>query len=150
MYHPDVFSSAYNGFRDPTTFVEAYVSPSVTQCVYPDLKTRMIEHSWCQNAPSFVNNNVSGVTTPFPYNASAAATGLAMFFDGSVRRLRNQDAIDDDQQLFQTSGGRLWTRTSPLGGTGYLPEQAIGGGPRTSHTTLTIDGILGRDVLTTR
>lgn len=150
MYHPDVFGSAYGGYRNPNSFAEGYISPTVTQCAYPDLKTRMIEHSWNVNAPSFVDNSLGGSYTAFPYNASAAAHGLAMFFDGSVRRLRNVDAIADDASLFEASGARLWSRGTPFGEAGYLASQALDSGPRTSHTTLTIDGILGRDRLSTR
>lgn len=148
MYHPDVFGAAYDGYRAPTTFAEAFAPPTVTQCSHPDLKTRMIEHNWNLNAPSYADFSVTNSLKQPPFNASAAASPLSMFFDGSVRRLRNVDAIADDESLFQTSGGRLWSRTTPFGQAGYLGSQAIDNGPRTSHTTLTIDGLLGRDALT--
>lgn len=150
MFHPDVYGATFDGYRAPTSFPEAYTAPAVTQCIHPELKTRMIEHNWNLNSPSYAEFAVTNALKQPPYNASSKASPLSMFFDGSVRRLRNVDAIADDESLFQASGGRLWSRTSPLGTQGYLGLQAIDSGPRTSHTTLTIDGLLGRDVLTVR
>jgi type II secretory pathway pseudopilin PulG len=149
MWHPDVLSSAYGGFRDPNTFAAGYASPSVTQCLYPDLKTRLIEHHWCDNppAPTFPSFGSSADPAPYLFNSSVAAAPQSLFFDGSVRRLSNQQAVADDEALFESSGQRLWSRTTPMGPAGYMPSFAADDGPRTNHTILTIDGILGRDVL---
>jgi type II secretory pathway pseudopilin PulG len=145
MWHPDVLGSAFGGFRDPNTFAAGYASPSVMQCLYPDLKTRLIEHNWCDGPPG---STVSGSTSAaYPFNASAVVAPQSLFFDGSVRRLSNQQAIADDEALYESSGKQLWSRTTPLGPQGYLPQFGLDDGPRTNHTILTIDGILGRDVL---
>ncbi|MBL9149974.1 MAG: type II secretion system protein [Phycisphaerae bacterium] len=146
MYHPDVFGSAFGGFRSPDTFAEGYASPSVTQCRYPALKTRMIEHDWCHGTPSWRNPGFTG-QEPHYFNASAEAAPLSLFFDGHIARVSNAQVIAEDQALFESSGQRLWSRTTPFGPTGYFGNVAVDGSGKTSHTILTIDGILGRDTL---
>lgn len=49
MYHPQVLSySASTGgrWKSPNTCFASYTSPTVSQCAYPERKTRMIEHNW--------------------------------------------------------------------------------------------------------
>lgn len=151
MWHPDVLSDAYGGYRDPNTFIDGYASPTVTQCLHPDLKTRLIEHNWCDGAPSMVTSNtVSSIYSSgaYTFNSSASVAPLSLFFDGHIARLPNSKAIADDQALFDSSGLRLWSRTTPLGENGYYVAPQFDDSPRTSHTILTTNGILGRDVLT--
>ncbi|MFO0827767.1 MAG: hypothetical protein U0572_06405 [Phycisphaerales bacterium] len=147
MFHPSVFGAAFGGYRNPDTFADAYVSPSVTQCAYPDLKTRSIEHNWNRSSPGISNPNFAGGLEPFYFNASSEACPLSLFFDGHIARLPNSQAIADDQALFEASGQRLWSRSTPLGSNGYFGAQMLDTSPKTSHTILTIDGILGRDIL---
>jgi hypothetical protein len=147
MYHPGVLAHANDGYKDPNTFPEAYVSPTVSQCAYPELKTRMIEHQWNVGAPSFGTNVGTSIKDAWLFNSSALASPNGFFFDGHVSRVSNAQAIADDKALFDSTGQRLWSRTTPLGELGYRNGSATEG-ERTSHTILTIDGILGRDLLT--
>jgi hypothetical protein len=147
MWHEDVLSSAHNGYRDPNTFAEGYASPAVSVCAYPDLKTRVIEHNWNLNPPNHERASFDGAYTveAWAFNASSTVSPQAIFFDGRVDRIANRQAIDDDQALFEASGQQLWSRTTPLGADGYRVSDCLD--ERTNHTILTIDGILGRDVL---
>ena len=147
MYHPQVLASANGGYKNPNTFVDGYVSPTVSQCAHPDLKTRMIEHNWNVGAPSFGVDLSPTYQESWVFNTSALASPNGFFFDGHVTRIPNAQAIADDNAVFKASGSRLWSRTTPFGEQGYRIGQPLES-ERTSHTILTIDGILGRDVLT--
>lgn len=144
MYNPEVLANANGGYRNPNSFAEGYNSPTVSQCLHPDLKTRMIEHNWNVGSPSFTE--ASGNEWIFNYSSLASPSGF--FFDGHIGRIRNAQAIADDEALFQASGARLWSRTTPFGTAGYGAWQSSPEAVRTSHTILTLDGILGRDLLT--
>jgi hypothetical protein len=148
MYNPAVFASENGGFKNPNTFAEGYVSPTVSQCAHPDLKTRIIEHNWNVGAPSFSANPNQSFEADWLFNYSSLAAPNGFFFDGHVTRIRNAQAIADDEAVFQANGTRLWSRTTPFGELGYGQWQPSPEATRTSHTILTIDGILGRDVLT--
>ena len=83
MLNPDVFRApSAGGYQapDPATFPEAWRSPSVTACVYPDLKTRMIEHNWFRDPPSPFNPYFSNGTTPWMFNQGLAARPCTLFF----------------------------------------------------------------------
>lgn len=146
MYHPGVLAAANGGYQDPNSFVEGYISPTVAQCSYPDLKTRMIEHNWNDGAPSMLDGPASTERPGWLFNASRLASPNGFFFDGHVARVSNDQAILDDDELYQTSGQRLWSRTTPFGTLGYGASTSMEA-ERTSHTILTVDGILGRDLL---
>ena len=148
MMNPEILASANGGYRNPDTFVEGYTSPSVAQCVYPELKTRMIEHHWNVGAPSFSALPPTNEPPGWLFNASVLASPNGFFFDGHVGRIRNAHAMADDAQRQQTEGIGLWSRTTPLGEAGYVIGEPTPEGVTTSHTILTIDGILGRDLLT--
>ena len=47
----------------------------------------------------------------------------------------------------QNKGDGLWSRDTPLGNNGYLGDYAYDDRVSTSHTILTTDGILGRDLI---
>jgi hypothetical protein len=153
MYNPEVLAAANGGFRNPNSFVEGYVSPPVAQCTYPDLKTRMIEHHWTVGAPSFANTSTINEYSGWIFNASQRASPNAVFFDGRIGRIANADAMADDAARQASEGIGLWSRTTPFGASGYRGPN--GGSPSpegttTSHTILTLDGILGRDLLSVR
>ncbi len=153
MSNPEVLAAANGGFRNPNSFAEGYVSPAVSQCTYPDLKTRMIEHQWNTAAPSYSDSPSVGAASGWIFNASRLASPNAIFFDGRVGRIANADAMADDAARQATEGVGLWSRTTPFGASGY---RGLGGGDispegiTTSHTILTLDGILGRDLLSVR
>jgi hypothetical protein len=145
MYNPTTLAAS--GFVSPDVYAEGYVSPAVSACVYPDLKTRMIEHNWNYRAPAQGNSNFAGGAEPWYFNMSASASSQSIFFDGHVGRIRTATAVADDAAAQASSGVGLWHRGTPLGGAGYYGNQSLDL-TKNSHTILTIDGILGRDVLT--
>lgn len=151
MWHPSVLDKnplTGKWWRNPGSFFEGFVSPTVSQCVHPTLKTRMIEHHWNEGAPGPINLGIPGGQTPYVFNQGAAAAPLALWFDGSVDVLPTSAAAQDDAKVFSATRGEvgLWTRDTPLGVVGYAGESSYDG-TLVSHHVLTAKGIAGRDVL---
>ncbi|MHC5001702.1 MAG: hypothetical protein ACYTJ0_01125, partial [Planctomycetota bacterium] len=90
MYDPDVFRSpADGGFQSPDGLDDGYASPSVSQCLYPAQKSRMIEHHLLQTPrepcnPVFGSGTV-GECEPYYFNHDFRSIPLALFYDGHVR-----------------------------------------------------------------
>jgi prepilin-type N-terminal cleavage/methylation domain-containing protein len=148
MFDPRVFKQhSANGhnvaFTHPSTLPTGYRSPSVSRCRYPSLKTRMIEHSWLQQAPDQPTNPFfAGGKTPWFFNHGFNSSPACMFFDGHVELVGTQRAQQAEQRA-----GNLWSRSTPLGPNGYYGGQSFDFLVKTSFHILTIDGIEGRDVL---
>lgn len=159
MWPSEVLSAT--GFKNPNSLPGGYRSPAVGQSTYPDLKTRMLEHAWLQNAESPVNPNFSmqgpngetGVPEPWYFNHGYNSAPATMFFDGHISVTSVADAMEADARakgsaisgLVETG---LWHRSTPFGGDGYW------GGVYsydflvdTSYHILTTGGITGRDVI---
>lgn len=96
-------------------------------------------------APAATNPAYAGGYTPYYFNHGIDATPIAMFFDGSVDVLPNAQVVADDDTVQLGGGPGLWSRDA-LGVNGYYGAQSYDG-TIVSHHVLTIDGILGRDVL---
>ncbi|MBM4111538.1 MAG: hypothetical protein FJ254_09330 [Phycisphaerae bacterium] len=148
MWDPGVFRPASEGgFRNPSSYANAWQRQSLFGAAYPELKSLTFEHNWCQGgggpATSF------GTTTNRLYNASAASTPATLFYDGHVWLLPNANAIADDASLIQRGLDGLWSRDTPLGSFGYYGQLSIDGS-NTSHSVLTTKGILGRDLLSVK
>ncbi|MCA9284594.1 MAG: hypothetical protein KDA22_05245 [Phycisphaerales bacterium] len=157
LYNPDVLRPrSQGGFRSPSAFAPAYVSPTVSQAAYPSLKSRLIEHFWLRNPPGPCNPGFHDIyveqfspdCSPYLFSHGLEATPLAQFFDGSVSVLKTAQAVADDARILQSSNGLdgLWSRDTPLGASGYLGAFAVDG-TTTAHHVLTTGGILGRDRL---
>lgn len=136
---------AASGYKAAESYADGFVSPPVAACAHPDLKTRMIEHNWNHRPPSATNPNF--VDEPWHFNAGAVASTQSVFFDGHVGRILTGKAAADDAAVQAGSGIGLWHRGTPLGSNGYFGQFGFDG-IRNSHTILTVDGLLGRDVLT--
>jgi hypothetical protein len=149
MYHPGVFRRpSAGGFQDPNAgFIDSYRAPSIDQCTHPDLKTRMVEHSWLVNPPSPTNPNFSG-NEPWYFNHGITSRPGSLFFDGSVQEMTMKQAVSDDEAMRRATGfvDGLWSRDTPFGANGYFGGQAYDE-TRNSFHILTTDGILGRDFL---
>jgi hypothetical protein len=152
MYNPGVFRRpSLGGYQSPDAgFADAYRAPSLDQCVHPDLKTRMIEHSWLVNPPSPTNPNWA-VPEPYYFNHGITSRPGALFFDGSVQEMTMKQAVADDEAVRRSTNfvDGLWHRGTPLGANGYFGAQAFDD-TRNSFHILTTDGILGRDFLNRR
>jgi hypothetical protein len=154
MYHPDIFRSFEDGgWQDPDTLPWGYESPAVSQALYPDQKTRMIEHHWLQTPdggpcnPAFAPGTYGGCE-PYYFNLGFRSNPLALFYDGHVRGLSVMEAIQSDhqyrRQTFFVDG--LWSRDTPLGSSGYFGDLSFDLAD-TSYHILTTNGIRGRDTL---
>ena len=149
MFDPGVFRKpSEGGFQDPSEYVEAYRSPVVSRAMYPELKTRMLEHDWLRGAPTRYNPNAEELRTPWYFNQSIAAQPVTLFFDGSIDTLLTGEAYLDDLKVRESTGGvdGLWSQDTPFGEEGYF-GQFSEEGLSVSHHVLTTDGIRGRDLL---
>ena len=146
------------GWQDPRDLTGGYASPSVDQCLHPDLKTRMVERWWIDGAPSRFNpffdtgaddGQVNRGVVPGAHwfsNLGHEARSQTLFFDGSIATVRTGDAYEDDLRHQKTSGGDgLWSRDTPMGTDGHYGDMGIDAA--TSFHLLTTDGIRGRDLL---
>jgi hypothetical protein len=147
MWHPDVMRGAsQGGFRNPSSFPEAFERQPLFGAAHPDLKSLVFEQHWNQGGQQPASGQGLAATSTFRYNQSAAATPITLFYDGHVWFLPNSVAIADDKALRARKLDGLWSRDTPLGADGYYGATSIDGST-TSHSVLTTDGILGRDVL---
>jgi type II secretory pathway pseudopilin PulG len=152
MFDPQVLASTANGgYTNPYGTADGFRSPHVSQAKHPALKTRVMEHAWCQNTPknrcnpAFTNGIYAGCE-PWYFNHGAASAPATLFFDGSTRLLPNSEVLASDAQLIKQSGEGVWHRGTPLGPEGYFGDISFDG-TIVSHHILTVDGILGRDTL---
>jgi prepilin-type N-terminal cleavage/methylation domain-containing protein len=148
MYAPDVMSSS--GFKNPNSMPGGYRSPAVGMAVYPDLKTRMLEHTWLQNAESSVNSNFAGGNEPWYFNHGYNSAPATLFFDGHVSMMGVGDAMESDARAKATAPGTLaekglWHRGTPIGT--YFGDESYDFLVNTSYHVLTTDGIQGRDTI---
>ena len=148
MYAPDVFANS--GFKNPNSLPGGYRSPAVGMATYPDLKTRMLEHSWLQNAESAVNSNFAGGNEPWYFNHGYNSAPATLFFDGHVSIMGVGDAMESDARAKATapagfSEKGLWHRGTPMGT--YFGGQSYDFLVNTSYHVFTTDGIQGRDTI---
>jgi prepilin-type N-terminal cleavage/methylation domain-containing protein len=141
------------GFQSPSTLPSGWKSPTADQARYPDLKTRMLEHHWLQNAQGDINPSFAGGDTPYYFNHGYNSAPATLFYDGHCRIFGVAEAMDaDSRHRNQTSNNPniqteygLWSRDSDLGGNGYYMNVAYDFLVETSYHILTTDGIFGRD-----
>ncbi len=141
LFSPGVFRArAQGGYQSPTQFADSMRTPSVTQCTYPSLKSRMCETGWFRNAPA------PGLS----FTAGLESSPLTLFFDGSVSSVRMADAQAQDFSVYDASptDEGLWTRETPFGKSGWDPMEQRFEGRASGFHVLTREGILGRDLLT--
>ena len=154
MFDPGVFRRpSEGGWQDPKDeYAKAYRAPAMHQARFADLKTQMVEKDWLRGSPSRFNEGLSGqyprLKNHWSYNHGVDASPLSLFFDGSVARINAGKATRHDAKVRQQNkGDGLWSRDTPLGNNGYLGDYAYEDRVSTSHTILTTDGILGRDLI---
>ncbi|HMN96057.1 MAG TPA: type II secretion system protein [Phycisphaerales bacterium] len=140
-------------YTNPASLAGGYRSPTSSQSQYPDLKTRILEHHWLQQKPnSDVNYFFAGGETPWYFNHGFNSAPVTCFYDGSVRVLGVGDAMDADSRArggaaaSPTNPG-LWSRDTPYGQNGYFYGQRYDFIVNTSFHILTLEGILGRDII---
>lgn len=146
LFDAAVFAAKADGVEPPSWDIRvkqpnSYRAPSVGQCRYPSLKTRMIEHNWLQNRPDRATNSFM-CGAPWTFNQGIASQPLSLFFDGHIESVHCERAMRDDSKT-----GGLWSRETPLGNKGYYGGQAFDGFVNTSFHILTTNGVEGRDIL---
>jgi prepilin-type N-terminal cleavage/methylation domain-containing protein len=138
-------------------------SPPVGAAHYPDLKTRVLEEAWLQNAPSDINPLFAGGQTPFKFNHGIRSAPCTLFFDGAVRVMGVQEAVKANQRARRQGNDSsgwgleeddevpsLWMTGLACDGPGdgYYENQSYGfSDERTSYHIMTRGGIQGRDTL---
>lgn len=136
------------GYKNPDTLAEGYKSPTVSQCTYPNLKTRMMEFRAvdvdCYPDPGDCPN--------YQFNQMFESRSLGLMFDGSVRIITPREAMESDRRAKVAAPGLylekgLWVRGTPLGSNGVGGAGAYDFLVDTNFHFLTGDGIAGRDIL---
>ena len=152
LWHPGVFRRpSQGGFRapGPSTFAQAFATPTAAACTYPSLKTRMMERRWRQNMTYLRNTAYAGEASNMFYNQGPMSQPGALFFDGHVSFVPiSRYKADDATVLAQTGTDGLWSRDTPFGARGVYGLGSVWTNVDSSPNLLTTDGILGRDLLT--
>ena len=158
MFNPNIFARpttpGASGYVNPWSRGGGFRSPAASQCRFPDLKTRMLEHHWLQARRAECNGNFAGgssyACTPYFFNHSWESSPMTLFYDGHVGSVGCRKAERADARIREQSNGAygLWSRDTPWGNDGYfLGDGYAGGQSDTSFHILTTEGILGRDIL---
>ncbi|MDY7110136.1 MAG: type II secretion system protein, partial [Planctomycetota bacterium] len=164
MGHPN--PDGTGGWKHPWHDLKVgFRSPSASQSLFPELKTRMLEHHWLQNRRAECNPGwVWGMyqyCEPYYFNHGWESVPMTLFYDGHVEGLGVREAIAADSRMCRQTGSDpadpdcwgLWSRDTPFGGSpsgpagGYFMEMSYDTLSFTSFHTLTTDGIRGRDKL---
>ncbi len=151
--HNDENDPTANGFTDPWSMPGGFRSPSFSQCLYPALKTHVLEHHWLQNAgadcnPGFTDGTYSGCE-PYYFNHAWESNPATLFYDGHVETVGVRGAMRADGAMRQQTRDEewgLWSHDTPWGLDGYLSAYGYDQA-QTSFHILTTDGIRGRDVI---
>jgi prepilin-type N-terminal cleavage/methylation domain-containing protein len=157
MFSPDVMrNDQKGGWQNPWSIAGGFRSPSASQCLFPTLKTRMLEHHWLQQRRSDCNPGFSGGTydgcEPYYFNHGWESVPVALFYDGHVEGVGTRQAEAADKQMraqTENQNWGLWSHDTALGAPpdgGYFMDVAYDF-IETSFHVLTTDGIRGRDVL---
>ncbi|MDY7107412.1 MAG: prepilin-type N-terminal cleavage/methylation domain-containing protein [Planctomycetota bacterium] len=159
MAHPG--PNETDGWKDPFSLPSGFRAPGLSQALYPDLKTHMLEHHWLQQRraecnPGFVDGTYDGCE-PYYFNHGWESVPVGLFYDGHVESIGAREAIAADSRMVaqtETEDWGLWSRDTPFGGTeepapdgGYFMEMSYDTLSFTSFHVLTTDGIRGRDKL---
>jgi type II secretory pathway pseudopilin PulG len=147
LFSPDVMANEdKGGWRDPWTIAGGMRTPSMSQALYPSLKTHMLEHHWLQNTQSPCNPafTSSDPCQPYYFNHSWQSTPVTLFYDGHVEPLGVREAEQADVRADSQSGYGLWSRDTEFGENGYFIDLGYDMA-ETSFHILTTDGIRGRD-----
>ena len=161
LFSPDVLSiNQQTGlyYTDPWDIPGGHRTPSMGSIRYPTLKTHMLEHPWLQNVRRVCNSAFSGNIfadncEPYYFNHGFESTPVTLFYDGHVRLMGTQEALNANRRHLGQAGYGLWSKDTTFGGD-YLPDSPGGyymeygyDFTSTSYHILTIDGSLGRDTL---
>jgi type II secretory pathway pseudopilin PulG len=169
MWSPDVMAwsrktgngaaASYGARPTRLTMPGAFKSPGAGLAQYPSLKWRMWEHQWLQNMEGGEVNPAFSTPTPWFYNQGYNSAPATLCFDGHTQVVSIAGIQqDNDLAIAQSAGasgtaavsGSLWFVCSG-GANAYYSTAAYDmlttGQGSCSAGILTVDGILGRDML---
>ncbi len=153
MAHPDPEGEG-GGWKDPWELPGAFRSPSLSQTLFPSLKTQTLEHHWLQSravecSPSYnIGTYMGGTCEPFYFNQAWVSSPVTLFYDGHVAPVGTREAMRADGRVREQTRNDdwgLWSNDTPWGSNGYLSDYGYDQA-NTSYHVLTTDGIRGRDV----
>ena len=127
-------------------------SDLVGSAQYPSLKWRMWEHQWLQNQQGGETNPAFGTPTPWFYNHGYNSAPCVMCFDGHIQ-LVSIAGVQQDNDLSQVQNKDNGSKPLYYGcnGKGYYSaasyDMLVVNKGAVSAGVLTVDGILGRDML---
>ena len=178
MFCPDVLGAkkgciSFSGTGATGLLPASFRSPSVGQAGFPDLKTRMLEHSWLQNKEGPDFNPKFSTDVPYFFNQCVNSAPGTLFFDGHVGLSGCNDSMDANAQVraSNTDAGStkkekglfvtdtLAVLPGPWSGYGGYFTGADGQDGaefnfdtqvNTSLHVFTTDGILGRDFISAK
>ena len=165
MRHPGPLES--DGWDDPYGLAAGLRCPSFSHCLYPALKTHMLEHQWLQQRRGVCNPNFEGGTydgcEPYYFNHGWESAPVALFYDGHIESVGVSQAIAADSRMCRQTdtdpdgidAWGLWSRDTPFYGSkgtdgpegGYFMDTSYDNLAYTSFHVLTTDGIRGRDII---
>ncbi|NNF44769.1 MAG: type II secretion system protein [Phycisphaerales bacterium] len=154
MRHDDPTDDTANGWVDPWELGAGFRSPSMSQALYPSLKTHMLEHSWLQNTqaecnPTFEPGSFDGCE-PYYFNHAWESSPVTLFYDGHVEGVGVRKAMRADGRVRTQTGEPnwgLWSKDTGLEGeNGYFIDASYDQAATSFHI-LTTDGIRGRDIM---
>ena len=153
MKHIDDEDPTANGYTDPWSLAGGMRSPSFSQCLYPSLKSHMLEHHWLQGRtvdcnPGFEPGSYDGCE-PYYFNHAENSVPVTLFYDGHVGAISMKDAVRADSRMraqTQSEEWGLWSKDTPMGDNGFFDAYRYDLGIPSSFHILTTDGIRGRDI----
>ena len=159
MWAPDVlaWSRRKGNGKDATVGVEptkatmpgSFKSPGAGLAQYPALKWRMWEHQWLQGIEGEPFNPGFETPTPWLYNQGAASAPAVMCFDGHTQ-VAKLESVRRDQASALSQAAPLYFvggNTTRSYYTSIARDAAAKGSDACNAGILTVDGILGRDML---
>ncbi|MGI9013045.1 MAG: type II secretion system protein [Phycisphaerales bacterium] len=148
---PDVYRGGIQGPSQRAKDLPAgHRAPNYGSCLYPDLKTHMLEHYWLQRNPSESIPNTSGV--PWFFNMGPDSSPATLFYDGHARLMSVREAVASSRRVIAQAGNNTAFALDAddpacFGSSGYFENYAYNGATTeiNSYHVFTRDGIRGRD-----
>ena len=147
MFNPNVFDD--EGFQDPWQLNSGLKSPALSEALFPELKTHVLEHHWLQNTAIECNAAFTGGFAgcqPYYFNHAQRSQPVTLFYDGHIQSVGVRQLEQDDTRTQNHSGHGLWSRDTPNGEDGYFIPQGYDFSDTSAHI-FTTNGIKGRDII---
>jgi hypothetical protein len=118
LWSPKVLSrpadDGTGGFTDPFSIPNSFKCPGVSQAMYANLKSHIMEHHWLHNRPEGTRlcnpkreKGTYNNCEPYCFNHAIQSAPMAVYFDGHVDNLPVKDAIDSDARIKQQTKSEI-------------------------------------------